>query len=221
MPLLTFTCPVCSATFQRPKVIHDRRVARHGSEYQPKCSPACLGRFQTRSQEVECKQCGRAFPKLAAQVRKTSQHFCSRSCAASYNNRHKQHGTRRSTLEQFVEEQLRTHFPRLPFECNGKAVIGSEVDFYFPTLRLAIELNGIFHYEPIHGLNKFKQICNSDKQKAKRCHDLGIRLHVVDASNYSHPTPQQLNHHWSLVKLLLTDLTHEADDAVGLGRSIP
>lgn len=210
MPLLTFTCPCCTTLFQIPECLYNQRIARNGRHYQPKCSIACLARSHIRSQEVECVYCARAFTKLAAQMRKTSQHFCSRSCAASYNNCHKQHGSRRSTLEQFVEEQLQRQFPQLPFVCNGKTIIGSELDFYFPTLHLAIELNGIFHYKPIHGLRKFEQICNGDFQKTERCLDLGIVLHVVDASKYSHPIPKQLNHYWDVVKLLVTDRLSEA-----------
>jgi hypothetical protein len=35
------------------------------------------------------------------------------------------------------------------------------LDFYFPELRFAIELNGITHYEPIYGEDKFEKIKNS------------------------------------------------------------
>lgn len=207
MPLLTFTCPICSVTFQKVRPLYERHVLKHGHDYQPKCSRACVGLSNTRSQEVTCKHCGKTFTKLAAQVRRTPQHFCSRSCAASYNNCHKQHGTRRSTLEQFVQEQLQEHFPGLPFDCNSKAVIGSELDFYFPTLHLAIELNGIYHYKPIHGLSKFEQIVGADKQKADRCRSLGINLHVVDALGYSRANLQQKNYYWDMIKLLLNELS--------------
>ena len=36
---------------------------------------------------VECQECGRATNKLPNQIKKTKRNFCSRSCAAKYNNR--------------------------------------------------------------------------------------------------------------------------------------
>ena len=36
--------------------------------------------------------------------------------------------------------------------------INSELDVYVPSLNLAFELNGIFHYEPIYGEKKLNQI---------------------------------------------------------------
>ena len=41
---------------------------------------------------------------------------------------------------------------------NNSTTISSELDFYFPQLKLAIEINGIVHYEPIYGSNKFDKI---------------------------------------------------------------
>ena len=205
---------MCLITFQKEKCLYDRHVVKHEREYQPKCSPMCLGHSNTRSQEVNCKHCGKTFTKSASQMRKAPQHFCSRSCAASYNNRHKQHGTRRSTLERFVEEQLQEQFPQLPFECNSKTVIGSELDFYFPTLHFAVELNGIYHYKPIHGLSKFEQITDSDKQKVDRCRSLGITLCVVNALGYSRSNSQQKNYYWDIIKPLLNELLRNKAGAV-------
>lgn len=66
-------------------------------------------------------------------------------------------------MEEFIGKQIQEHFPNLKFIANGKEIIGSELDFYFPTLRLAIELNGIFHYEPIYGKDKLKKIVQNDQ----------------------------------------------------------
>ncbi len=102
----------------------------------------------------------------------------------------------------------------MTFECNSKTLIGSELDFYFPTLYLAVELNGIFHYKPIHGANKFKQICDSDQQKIIRCRDLGVNLFVVDASSYSHLTVEQKIYYWNVIEPLLANLLQELPSAV-------
>jgi len=209
MALLTFICPVCSKTFSKQNVYYDRHVRRHGRDYQPKCSRKCVNISNSKSQQVECLQCHASFVKAGANLKKSpSNHFCSRSCSASYNNRHKMHGTRRSKLEQHLEEQLRAFFPSLPFECNSKTLIGSELDFYFPTLRLAIELNGIFHYEPIYGQGKLDQIVDNDRQKSMRCHETGVEFCVIDTSSCINLTVTQKNKYWNIMLALLGDVMH-------------
>lgn len=70
----------------------------------------------------------------------------------------------------------------MPTSFNSKTIIGTELDVYFPTLRLAVELNGIFHYNPIYGTDKLIRIQQNDKQKEIRCHELGIEMIVIDTS---------------------------------------
>ena len=40
-----------------------------------------------KTQEVECLSCKKVFLKTAAEIKKTPNHFCSRSCSASHNNK--------------------------------------------------------------------------------------------------------------------------------------
>jgi hypothetical protein len=35
---------------------------------------------------IECKQCNKRFDKQPSQIKEGSNNFCSRSCAATYNN---------------------------------------------------------------------------------------------------------------------------------------
>jgi len=46
-------------------------------------------------------------------------------------------------------------YPDLVIHFNKKDAINSELDIYIPSLKLAFELNGIFHYEPIFGKENF------------------------------------------------------------------
>ena len=81
--------------------------------------------------------------------RKSTNFFCSSSCAATYNNKHKKYGIRCSKFEIAVQSLLREEFPELIFDFNQKNAVGSELDIFCPTLKLAFEINGIFHYKPI------------------------------------------------------------------------
>jgi len=92
------------------------------------------------------------------QFKKTNNHFCSRSCAATYNNTHKNTGTKISKLEIWLQTKLTEQYPNLEIHYNRKDTINSELDIYIPSLKLAFELNGIFHYEPIYAEDKLNQI---------------------------------------------------------------
>lgn len=108
--------------------------------------------------------------------------FCCKSCAAKYNNTHKATGSRKSKLEVWLAEKLKAKYPDLEIRYNDKTAINSELDIYVPSLKLAFEINGIYHYEPIHGSDKLSQIQNNDDRKFQACLENGIELVIIDAS---------------------------------------
>lgn len=134
-------------------------------------------------QEVECKNCGKLFFKNGFRIKKYPNHFCGSSCAAKFNNANKKFGIKRSKLEKFLEEQLISIYPNLEFHFNQKDMINSELDIYIPSLKLAFELNGIFHYEPIFGEESLRRIKNNDERKFQACLERGIEFCTIDASS--------------------------------------
>lgn len=74
-------------------------------------------------------------------------------------------------------------YPDLVILFNDKSTINSELDIYIPSLRIAFELNGIFHYEPIFGKDKLKQINNNDNNKFQKCIINNISLCIIDTSS--------------------------------------
>jgi len=169
------------------------------------CSIKCRYGFQEKSKEFSCAWCSKTILKTPAEIRKTKNNvFCSKSCAACYNNRHKQTGIRRSKLECYLEQQLKLNFPNLNFLCNTKTPIGAELDFYFPELRLAIEINGFLHYQPIYGFGKLKRIQEIDREKVDKCFQKSIKLYIIDVSEEFHLTQKLKDKHWKTVKKLVT-----------------
>ena len=108
--------------------------------------------------------------------------LCNRSCATKYQQSHKTYGYKRSKLEKYLEEQLSKLYPNLEIHYNRKDAIKSELDIYIPSLKLAFELNGIFHYEPIFGEKKLLDVKNNDHRKFAACADARIGLCVIDTS---------------------------------------
>jgi hypothetical protein len=148
----------------------------------------CSKKCDDNSKQIEtlCSNCHVRITKTLSEFNRNKHHFCSRSCSATYNNTHKTHGIRRSKLEQYLEEQLISLYPNLQLDFNKKDAINSELDIYIPSLKLAFELNGIYHYEPIHGKDKLNKIQNNDRRKFQACAESEISLFVIDTSNMNY-----------------------------------
>lgn len=193
---LACECYYCHSSFLAKKKLINLNLKKHinkNNNFENSCkycSKKCQFESQIKKQEVNCKQCSNTFLKSLSEIKKYPNHFCSRSCAATYNNINKTHGTRRSKLEMWLEEQLIILYPGLHIDFNKKTAINSELDIYIPSLRLAFELNGVFHYEPIFGSNKLEQIQTNDISKSKACIDAKIDLCIIDTSQQKYVKPK-------------------------------
>lgn len=181
-------CYQCDSIFYSEK----RRITRwltKGVRAPKYCSKNCQSLSQIKKKNISCTNCDYFFEIVPSDFKKSSNHFCSQSCSTIYNNKHKTTGNRRSKLEKYIEEQLTILYPKLEIHFNRKDTIDSELDIYVPSLNLAFELNGIFHYEPIYGVDKFQQIQLNDVSKSKACHDAKIDLCVIDSSQQKYVKP--------------------------------
>ncbi len=169
------------------------------------CSKKCQNKSQESKESVTCFNCNTEFYKTRSQIKKTKNNFCSKSCAATYNNKNKTHGTRRSKLETWLEEKLISLYPNLEFHFNQKTAINSELDIYIPSLNLAFELNGIFHYEPIYGINKLQQIQENDISKSKACHEAKIDLCTIDTSGQKYVKPSTSQKYFDIINNIIKE----------------
>lgn len=172
------------------------------------CSETCRNNNQSTSLKMNCSNCDKQFIITPSQFAKskTGNVFCCKSCAGTYNNRHKTYGIRRSKLERYLEEQIKTHFPNLEINCNIISIIGSELDFYFPNLKLAIQINGIFHYKPIYGNDRLNKITKLDQEKRDKCKELQIILHEIDVSMDKTFSFKIKNMRWEQIKNILDNI---------------
>jgi len=154
------------------------------------CSISCANKkrkmfyvVKDKINNAVCKNCQKHFFKKVGNIKQTKNNFCSRSCAAYYNNKHKNFGTRRSKLEIYLEKKLNILYPDLLIHYNKKNAINSELDIYIPSLKIAFEINGILHYKPIYGLEKLNKIQENDKSKKKECKTKKIALYILNTSD--------------------------------------
>jgi len=181
--LLPIKCNQCESVFYKEKRYIKHYILK--SNHHTKglyCSNKCTINSQSKKVKVKCLNCLKNFNKKSSEIKKTINHFCTRSCAATYNNTHKTKGNRRSKIECWIEDQLISKYSQLCFEFNKKDIINAELDIFIPSLKLAFELNGIFHYEPIYGEEKLKQIQSNDNRKFQACYERGIELVIIDTS---------------------------------------
>lgn len=181
--LIPLECIQCGNTHYRNKgfilsILHGIYSGKNKGCY---CSLKCHYAAKTTIKTYNCKQCSKSVNRLPAKI--TGNVFCSSSCAATWNNTHKTKGTRRSKLEAWLESELTKKYPNLEIHYNKTDAINAELDIYIPSLKLAFELNGIFHYEPIYGKEKFDKTVSNDNRKFQACLERGISLCIINTSN--------------------------------------
>lgn len=181
---LSLECYHCSGCFNAKK----HRIMRIESGNLPIyahrfCSKTCANEYKRQKMNISlcCKHCGITFIKRKSQIKNPEKSFCSKTCAAFFNNKHKTVGVRRSKLEIWIEHKLSTLFD-FEIHFNRKDAINSELDIFIPSLKLAFELNGIFHYEPIHGEQVLSKIQSNDTRKFQACLERGIEFCIIDTS---------------------------------------
>jgi hypothetical protein len=142
------------------------------------CSVFCKTQSVKKYHKI-CKKCNIEYK---AETKKSK--FCSRSCRSLFlelhTYAHNKSGLSRSKIEKYVEDRLLTDFSDLKIIFNDKNTIGSELDIYIPELRMAFELNGVFHYIPIYGKDTLEKIQNRDKNKNIICEQIGIELITIN-----------------------------------------
>jgi hypothetical protein len=172
-------CGCCKIIFKAKRLLIQRALKAQKKLY---CSRNCSSMVLRKYERNHfCTNCKVQFVGLANT--KSVNRFCSKSCSATYNNKHKSFGIRRSKLEIYIEEQLTSIYPSLEIHYNRKDTINSELDIYIPSLKVAVELNGIFHYEPIFSSEQLAKSKNNDERKMQACLERGVELCVINTSH--------------------------------------
>jgi hypothetical protein len=192
-------CFYCKKLTNRPKrgIMQALRCNRQVSCGDPYCS-----KIHSNQIDCTCRQCNAKFIRKQSHIRGKNV-FCSQTCFAIFNNTHNKQGYQRSKLEKWIELQLVQLYPNLEIIFNNRTTVNSELDIYIPILKIAVELNGIFHYEPIYSSTGFNKIQQRDKQKLIECYKNGIELCVIDTTSQKYFSVKSSNPFLSIITNLI------------------
>ena len=223
--LLPLECYICHATFIISKNEIQKSLKRQ-AEKNPRrndlkyCSRKCTHEGKHNGKKIGCHLCGNIVYRTPRELKKTKYTFCSSSCSATYHNAHKTSGCRRSKLEKWIEKTLTTKYPTLHIDYNKTNAINAELDIYIPSLKLAFELNGIFHYEPIFGEEKLSSHKTNDERKFQACLEKHIELCIIDTSSQKRFTPNGSEKFFDIITTII-DRKVGYDTSTALAPQVP
>lgn len=171
-------CDYCKKNFNRPLKVHNQNLKLYKNLF---CSLACQNLHRRERIQTNCGFCNKLIETTSGELKKSKsgKSFCNRSHAASYNVKLKRK-SRRSKIEIKFFNSLVKEFPNLDILPNDKTMLdGLEVDVAIPSLKLAIEWNGIVHFKPIYGQTKLDKIQNKDTEKLKLASNKNINLIII------------------------------------------
>lgn len=209
--LVPFKCIQCNKCFNKTKSETSRILK--GTRKGLYCSRSCQYKHfkilrSPKQISYKCSLCEKDFTRAETYRRKNSLYkYCSKDCSikALISNK-ANYKTKRSKLEKFIESKIKDEFSNLKLVLNDRVILGVELDFYFPELRFAIEFNGIVHYEPIYGNEKFERIQDKDKQKILQAEKLGIEICVIKDVQ----TKKERLEVWEKIKSILIEIVNRA-----------
>lgn len=199
--LIPCACLNCNSTFFKRK--NEIMRALKGTRKCTYCSIQCSVEhtLKVNSYNLTCDNCNKEFTKLPSQI--SIHNFCSQSCSAKYTNKNKKYGFRRSKFEKYFCERFHEEYPSINVIYSERSLIGYELDIYFPQLKTAVEINGIIHYKPIYGLEKFNRIKEIDNLKNILCEEKGISLITYNVSHIKNFTKSILDSEYNILKELI------------------
>jgi len=161
-------CPICKKKFYKPPSL----IKNKNNVF---CSVECHDTFQTTKELVKCAKCGKRFYKHLCLIKRSRLSFCSQQCVSKYR-------FKGSFVETEFEELIKVL--DISYIRNDRTILKPlELDFWFPDIQFAVEINGRTHYKPVYGQNTLDKVRNRDRRKHKMCKALGIKLRTVKPGN--------------------------------------
>ena len=189
---IRLVCPACKKIlYKPPSLVNGKKNVF--------CSVKCHDIYYTTKQLIPCAKCGKYVYKHQCYIKKNRELFCSVQCSAKFYYK-----------ESFVETEFEKLIQKIgiKYERNDRIVVGPlELDFWFPSIKFAVEVNGCLHYKPIYGDKALAERRERDRRKRKMCKQLGIKLRTVKPGNCRAETylPRYKRVVWEIKRLMKND----------------
>lgn len=146
------------------------------------CNSTCSSNYDWKTRHKSdsrksylCKICNKNFLRYSCDIH-SQNIFCSASCASKHTSQFTKR-REKSNLELFILQKLKENFPYLRILTGDREQCsGLELDFYFPDLNTAIEINGPIHYKSIYGEKYLSSMQERDLRKSEICKNKNIDL---------------------------------------------
>lgn len=86
MKTIKIVCESCKLFFEK-ELKHHKSSLKKNPNTKFFCSKACQWNSQIKRDSVSCDSCGIKFDKRLSEIGRSAHNFCSRSCAATFNNK--------------------------------------------------------------------------------------------------------------------------------------
>ena len=108
LDLVECICHHCDSTFLKQKRHISYALTKSKWNECLYCDMECYYNSKNTQIKVECLECKKIVIRRKKETEKNI--FCSQSCSATYNNKNKKTGNRRSKLEVWIEEKLKNKY---------------------------------------------------------------------------------------------------------------
>ena len=218
-------CVQCEKSFKEINIIDGKKIRLQNRDKCLECLPYKSKKNRaTKRIELKCKNCDNLLTKTETEYKRSNNHFCSRSCAATYNNKH-------------INKKILTK------KCKNCKTLIYASNVYCPecikkgrhlTSNGFIENNYLSDYQHRSDSNRYRSIRDHAKKitstRTQKCHICNYNKHVEtchikDIKDFSLNTkikeinnPSNLillcsNHHWELDHKILSILKWTLSDS--------
>lgn len=161
---------------------------------------------------LECNNCKKKFHVKKATIvavdkgmNKRDLSFCHKACKTKKVDKIKRaiKNKTKSKPEMMLLTEIIKDFAYLQVHISDRTTLASglELDVYLPEKEIAVEVNGITHYQPIYGEDKLERTQRNDKLKRKEAQQMGIRLLTIDVHMIGSRSMDQYIKDWYKKKL--------------------